>query len=168
MHKPPRRMHTSTGRLLFARRYPRGRRAIFGVFSIPEPTGQERTHRAALKTLILSPQRLRDRSFFTGCGPWRLPFAQNPVCRHPRLLKTPKNARPAPPQASGNRKTAHAPLRLQLRQSPNSQIKGAANRPRTIFIQINYCSYDSAEVTQARGQPSFPAHSAGRKNPRRT
>lgn len=32
-------MHTSTGRLLFARRYPRGRRANFGVFSIPKPTG---------------------------------------------------------------------------------------------------------------------------------
>lgn len=64
MHKPPRRMHTSTGRLLFARRYPQGRRANFGVFSIPEPTGQERTHRTALKTMILSPQRLRDRSFF--------------------------------------------------------------------------------------------------------
>lgn len=60
----PRRMHTSTGRLLFARRYPQGRRANFGVFSIPEPTGQERTHRTALKTMILSPQRLRDRSFF--------------------------------------------------------------------------------------------------------
>ena len=57
-------MHTSTGRLLFARRYPQGRRANFGVFSIPEPTGQERAHRTALKTLILSPQRLRDRSFF--------------------------------------------------------------------------------------------------------
>ena len=39
MHKPSRRMHTSAGRLLFAHRYPRGRRANFGVFSILEPKG---------------------------------------------------------------------------------------------------------------------------------
>lgn len=39
MHKPSRRMHTSAGRLLFAHRYPSGRRANFGVFSILEPKG---------------------------------------------------------------------------------------------------------------------------------
>ena len=32
-------MHISTGRLLFAHGYPRGRRANFGVFSIPESAG---------------------------------------------------------------------------------------------------------------------------------
>ena len=32
-------MHISAGRLLFAHRYPRGRRANSGVFSIPEPAG---------------------------------------------------------------------------------------------------------------------------------
>ena len=49
-----------------------------------------------------------------------------------------------------------------------NQNKSAANRPRTIFIQIYIARNGSAEVTQARGRPSFPAHSAGRKNPRRT
>lgn len=39
MHKPPRRMHASTGRSLFAHRYPRGHRANSGIFSIPEPAG---------------------------------------------------------------------------------------------------------------------------------
>ena len=71
------------------------------------PKEQERAHKTALKTLILSPQHLRDHSFSTGCGSRRLTFAQNPVCMRTRLLKTPKNVRPVPPQASGNRKTAH-------------------------------------------------------------
>lgn len=39
LHKPPRQMHTLTGRLLFAHRYPRGRRANSGVFSIPGSAG---------------------------------------------------------------------------------------------------------------------------------
>ena len=46
-----------------------------------------------------------------------------------------------------------------------NQNKSAANRPRTIFIQIYIARNGSAEVTQARGRPSFPAHSAGRKKP---
>lgn len=81
-----------------------------GDVQIPEysasrsPRVRERAHKTALKVLILSPQRLKSRSFFTGCGPWRLPFAQNPVCRCPRLLNTPKNARRILPQALAARR----------------------------------------------------------------
>lgn len=41
----------------------------------------------------------------------------------------------------------------------------AAKKPRAIFIQIYIARNGSAEVTQARGRPSFPAHSGERKNP---
>ena len=82
-------MHITAGRLLFAHRYPRGRRAKSGVFSIPESAGAQN----CAESPDSEPQRLKSRSFSTGCAPWCLPFAQNPVCRHPRLLKTPKNAR---------------------------------------------------------------------------
>ena len=36
MHKPPRRMHTSTGRFPLSRRSPSRRRAFLGVFSMPD------------------------------------------------------------------------------------------------------------------------------------
>lgn len=77
-------------------------------------------------------------------------FCPRSVCRGLRLQNTRKNAR-----------RHHPPHGAK-------QNKSAAKRPRTIFIQINHCPYDSAKVTQVRGQPTFPAHSAGRKNLRRT
>ena len=75
------------------------------------PQVRERVHKTALNALVLDPQCLKDRSFFTGCGPQCLPFAQNPVCRHPRLLNTPKNARRILPQApAARRRIASASL----------------------------------------------------------
>ena len=81
-----------------------------GGVQIPEysasrsPQVRERVHKTALNALVLDPQCLKNRSFFTGCGPQCLPFAQNPVCRHPRLLNTPKNARRILPQAPAARR----------------------------------------------------------------
>ena len=63
------------------------------------PRARGRGCKTALKAPILSPNASRAARFFTGCGPWCLLFAQNPVCRHPRLLNTPKNARRILPQA---------------------------------------------------------------------
>lgn len=104
-------MHTLTGRLLFAHRYPRGRRANSGVFSIPESAGAGTGAQNRAECPGPGPQCLKDRSFFTGCGPQCLPFAQNPVCRHPRLLITPKNARRILPQAPvARRRIASASL----------------------------------------------------------
>ena len=96
----------STGRLLFAHRYPRGRRANFGVFSVPGSAGAGAgVQNCALKAPTSElPTPLGAARFFTGCGPWCLPFAQNPVCRHPRLLNTPKNARRILPQALAARR----------------------------------------------------------------
>jgi len=44
------------------------------------------------------------------------------------------------------------------------QKRGLKGRAPSL-IQIYIARNGSAEVTQARGQPSFPAHSAGRKKP---
>lgn len=104
-------MHTSTERLLFARRYPRGRRAKSGVFSIPESAGAGTGAQNRAECPGPGPPMPQGRSFFTGCGPQCLPFAQNPVCRHPRLLNTPKNARRILPQApAARRRIASASL----------------------------------------------------------
>lgn len=75
------------------------------------PRARGRVHKTALKAPILSPNASRAALFFTGCGPWCLPFAQNPVCRHPRLLNTPKNARRILPHAlAARRRIASASL----------------------------------------------------------
>ena len=68
------------------------------------PRARGRGCKTALKAPILSPNASRAARFFTGCGPWCLPFAQNPVCRHPRLLNTPKNARRILPQTPAARR----------------------------------------------------------------
>ncbi len=75
------------------------------------PRARGRGCKTALKAPILSPNASRAARFFTERGPWCLPFAQNPVCRHPRLLNTPKNARRILPQAPvARRRIASASL----------------------------------------------------------
>ena len=68
------------------------------------PRARERVHKTVLNALVLDPQCLKSWSFFTERGPWCLPFAQNPVCRHPRLLNAPKNARRILPQTPAARR----------------------------------------------------------------
>ena len=104
-------MHISAGRLLFARGYPRGRRANSGEFSIPESAGVGAGAQNRIESLTLSSGASRTAHFFAECGPRRLSLAQNPVCRHPRLLNTPKNARRILPQAlAARRRIASASL----------------------------------------------------------
>lgn len=97
-------MHISAGRLLFARGYPRGRRANSGEFSIPESASVGAGAQKRIESLTLSSGASRTAHFFAECGPRRLSLAQNPVCRHPRLLNTPKNARRILPQAPAARR----------------------------------------------------------------
>ena len=97
-------MHISAGWLLFAHGYPRGRRANPGVFSIPESAGAGMGAQNRVESLDYEPSAPQGSLIFTGCGSWCLPFAQNPVCRHPRLLNTPKNARRILPQAPAARR----------------------------------------------------------------
>ena len=81
-----------------------------GGVQIPEfsasrsPRVRERAHNTALKVLILNSNASRAARFSTGCGPLRLPFAQNPVCKRPRMLNIPKNARRTLPQALAARR----------------------------------------------------------------
>lgn len=150
MHKPPRRMHTSTGRFPFSRRSPSRRRAFLGVFSITKSFGRhDKCQRPRISLQIkrcqpITPPIIRRKHR-------EIPiFCPRPVCRGLRLQNTRKNARRHHPHMA------------------RTKTKARPKRPRTIFIQIYIARNGSAEVTQARGQPSFPAHSAGRKNLRRT
>lgn len=97
-------MHISAGWLLFAHGYPRGRRANPGVFSIPESAGAGMGAQNRVESLDYEPSAPQGSLIFTVCGSWRLLFAQNPVCRHSRLLKTPKNARRILPQTPAARR----------------------------------------------------------------
>lgn len=150
MYKPPRRTHTSTGRFPFSRRSPSKRRAFLGVFNITKDFGRrDKCQRAQISLQIkrcrpITPPIIRRKHR-------EIPiFCPRSVCRGLRLQNTRKNARRHHPHMA--------------RSKTNAQPK----RPRTIFVQIYIARNGSAEVTQARGQPSFPAHSAGRKNLRRT
>ena len=143
-------MHTSTGRFLFSRRSPSKRRAFLGVFNITKSFGRHDTCRRPRISLQIkrykpiTPPIIRRKHR-------ELPiFCPRSVCRDLRLQNTRKNARRHHPHMA------------------RSKTQARPKRPRTIFVQINHCPYGSARVTQARGRPSFPAHSTGRKNPRRT
>ena len=57
-----------------------------------------------IESLTLSSGASRTAHFFAECGPRRLSLAQNPVCRHPRLLNIPKNARRTLPQVLAARR----------------------------------------------------------------
>lgn len=143
-------MHTSTGRFPFSRRSPSKRRAFLGVFNITKGFGRyDKCQRPRISLQIkrcqpITPPIIRRKQR-------EIPiFCPRSVCRGLRLQNTRKNARRHHPHMA--------------RTKTNAQPK----RPHTIFVQIDHCSYGSARVTQARGRPSFPAHSAGRKNLRRT
>ena len=150
MHKPLRRMHTSTERFPFSRRSPSKRRAFLGVFNITKSIGDhDKGQRQRISLQIkccrpITPPIIREKHRRARI------FARASVCRGLRLQNTRKNARRHHPHMA------------------RSKTKARPKRPRAIFIQIYFARDGSAEVTQARGRPSFPAHSAGRKNPRRT
>ena len=143
-------MHTSTGRFPFSRRSPSKRRAFLGVFNITKGFGRyDKCQRPRISLQIkrcqpITPPIIRRKHR-------EIPiFCPRSVCRGLRLQNTRKNARRHHPHMA------------------RTKTKARPKRPRTIFIQIYIARNGSAEVTQARGQPSFPAHSAGRKNLRRT
>lgn len=147
MHKPPRRMHTSTGRFPFSRRSPSKRRAFLGVFNITKSFGRhDKCQRPRISLQIkrcqpIAPPIIRRKHR-------EIPiFCPRSVCRGLRLQNTRKNARRHHPHMA----------RTKTKERPK--------RPRFIFIQIHIARNGSAEVTLARGRPSFPAHSAGRKPP---
>lgn len=121
MHKPPRRMHTSTGRFLFSRRSPSKRRAFLGVFNITKSFGRHDTCRRPRISLQIkrykpiTPPIIRRKHR-------ELPiFCPRSVCRDLRLQNTRKNARRHHPHMA------------------RSKTQARPKRPRAMFIQINYC-----------------------------
>ena len=150
MHKPPRRMHTSTGRFPLLRRSPSKHRAFLGVFNITKGFGRhDKCQRSRISLQIkrcqpITPPIIRRKHR-------EIPiFRPKSVCSGLRLQNTRKNARRHHPHMARTKTKARS-----IGRAPS-------------LIQIYIARNGSAEVTQARGRPSFPAHSAGRKNLRRT
>lgn len=121
MHKPPRQMHTSTGRFPFSRKSPSRRRAFLGVFSITKSFGRhDKCQRPRISLQIkrcqpITPPIIRRKHR-------EIPiFRPRSVCRGLRLQNTRKNARRHHPHMA------------------RTKTKARPKRPRTIFIQINYC-----------------------------
>lgn len=134
MHKPPRRMHSSTGRFPLSRRSPLRRRAFLGVFNITKSIGcHDKGQRPRISLQIkrcqpITPPIIREKHRRARI------FARTSVCRGLRLQNTRKNARRHHPHMA------------------RSKTKARPKRPRAIFIQIYFARNGSAEVTQARGR----------------
>ena len=135
MHKPPRRMHTSTRRFPLSRRSPSRRRAFLGVFSITKSFGRhDKCQRPRISLQIkrcqpITPPIIRRKHR-------EIPiFRPRPVCRGLRLQNTRKNAR-----------RHHPPTWREPKQKRG--LKGRAPS----LIQIYIARNGSTEVTQARGR----------------
>ena len=149
MHKPPRRMHTSTGRFPFSRRSPSKRRAFLGVFNITKS------------------------------------FGRHDTCRRPRISLQIKRCQPIIPPII-RRKHREIPIfargryagafdcrilaKMHVATTPTwreaKQKRGLKGRAPSLFrLIIARC-----DIAEPAGQKasSLPAHSAGRKNLRRT
>ena len=136
MHKPPRRMHTSTGRFPLSQRSPSRRRAFLGVFNMPDSF--ERHDKCQRPRISLQIKR---------CQPITPPiirrkhreipiFRPRSVCRGLRLQNTRKNARRYPPPHGAN----------QTKARP----KGRAPS----LLQINHCL--SHQDRARRAESKFP------------
>lgn len=150
MHKPPRRMHTSTGRFPFSRRSPSKRRAFLGIFNITKSFGRHDTC-----------QRPRISLQIKRCQPITPPIIRRKHREIPIFL--PEIGMQGPSIAEYSQKCTSPPPPHGAKQT-KARPKGRAPS----LIQIYIARNGSTEVTQARGQPTFPAHSAGRENLRRT
>ena len=134
MHKPLRRMHTSTERFPFSRRSPSKRRAFLGVFNITKSIGRhDEGQRPRISLQIkccrpITPPIIREKHRRARI------FARTSVCRGLRLQNTRKNAR------------RHRPHMARSKQKRG--LKGRVPS----FFQIYFARNGSAEVTQARGR----------------
>ncbi len=135
MHKPPRQMHTSTGRFPLSRRSPSKHRAFLGVFSITKSFGRhDKCQRPRMSLQIkrcqpITPPIIRRKHR-------EIPiFRPRPVCRGLRLQNTRKNARRHHPPHGAN------------------QNKSAVNRPRTIFFRLIIAR---TTATSRRAESKFP------------
>ncbi len=136
MHKPPRRMHTSTGRFPLSQRSPSRRRAFLGVFSITKSFGRhDKCQRPRISLQIkrcqpITPPIIRRKHR-------EIPnLRPRSVCRGLRLQNTRKNARRHHPHMA--------------RTKTKARPKGRAPS----LIQINYCSLRHRRARRAESK--FP------------
>lgn len=146
MHKPPRRMHTSTGRFLFSRRSPSKRRAFLGVFNITKSFERHDTCRRPRISLQIkrykpiTPPIIRRKH-------QEIPiFLPEVDMRWPSIAEYSQKCT-SPPPPHGAKQTKARP-------------KGRA--PSLFRLIIARCG--NAEPAGRRASP-LPAHSAGRKKP---
>lgn len=136
MHKPLRRMHTSTERFPFSRRSPSKRRAFLGVFNITKSIGDhDKGQRQRISLQIkccrpITPPIIREKHRRARI------FARASVCRGLRLQNTRKNARRHHPHMA--------------RTKTKARPKGHAPS----LIQINYCSLRHRRARRAESK--FP------------
>ena len=136
MHKPPRRMHTSTGRFPLSRRSPSRRRAFLGIFSMPDSFERhEKCQRPRISLQIkrcrpITPPIIREKHRRARI------FARTSGCRGLRLQNTRKNARRHHPHMA--------------RTKTKARPKGHAPS----LIQINYCSLRHRRARRAESK--FP------------
>lgn len=160
MHKPPRRMHTSTGRFPFSRRSPSKHRAFLGVFNITKGFGRhDKCQRPRISLQIkrcqpVTPPIIRRKHR-------ELPiFCPKPVCRGLRLQNTRKNARRHRPHMARS-KTKGRPRAGQLRQLTR-RCKPSCAYPRQ--HQTGYQSGSrGASSSQGRSRCSQPGRSRSRR-----
>lgn len=159
MHKPPRRMHTSTGRFPFSRRSPSKRRAFLGVFNITKSFGRHgkcQRPRISLQTKRcqpITPPIIRRKHR-------EIPiFCPRPVCRGLRLQNTRKNARRHRPHMARSKKGR--PRAGQLRQLTR-RCKPSCAYPRQ---HRTGCQSGSrgASSSQGRSRCSQPGRSRSRR-----
>lgn len=134
MHKPPRQMHISTGRFPLSRRPPSRRRAFLGVFSITRSFGR---HDKCQRPRI-SPQIKR-------CQPITSPIIRR---KHREIpIFSPEVSMQGSSIAEYSQKCTSPPPPHGANQN-----KSAANRPRAIFIQINYCPLRQRRARRAESK----------------
>lgn len=134
MHKPPRRMHTSTGRFPFSRRSPSKRRAFLGVFNITKGFGRrDKCQRAQISLQIKR------------CQPITPPIIRR---KHQEI---PIFARGRYAGAFDCRILAKMHVAITPTWREPKQKRGLKGRAPSL-IQIYIARNGSAEVTQARGR----------------
>ena len=146
MYKPPRRVHTSTGRFPFSQRSPSKRRAFLGVFNITKSFGRhDKCQRPRISLQIkrcqpITPPIIRRKHR-------ELPiFCPRSVCRGLRLQNTRKNARRHHPHMART-KTKARPSFPAHSALISSVLKTSMVHPYTIDVDTIRCG--------PRGDPTF-------------
>lgn len=165
MHKPPRRMHTSTGRFPLSQRSPSRRRAFLGVFSITKSFGRhDKCQRPRIPLQIkrcqsITPPIIRRKHR-------EIPiFRPKSVCSGLRLQNTRKNARRHHPHMARTKTKARsigrAPSLFRLIIARCGNAEPAGRRASPLPARPRTCKKPSLRTSCGEGFLR-PAECAGR------